>query len=159
MIESNIIKWLDFGDTTQKMEIYAKEKTLRIFRFFRALTQNRFPNAIEVTLIIMYFLRLLAVTSYFASYDNDIIPNIFYYLKKILLLSDIITDKNTFVNLFYIVLLIIIFDLLFMFIIFITLDKIKLIPIIYLVNLVNIIIYYYLSGPAIGISIISFWYS
>ena len=139
MIESNIIKWLDFGDTTQKMEIYTKEKTLRIFRFFRALAQNRFPNAIEVTLIIIYFLQLLAVTSYFASYDNDIIPNIFYYLKKILLLSDIITDKNTFVKLFYIVLLIIIFDLLFMIIIFITLDKIKAMPIIYLVNLINIL--------------------
>ena len=157
MIESNIIKWLDLGDTTQKMDVYSKERNLKIFKFFRVLNKNRFPITVDIILIVLYFFQLLSLTSYFASYDDDFIPNAFYYFKNFLLLSDIAYDYTSFVSIFDAVLLIITFDIIFMILIYVTLEKIKLMPIIYIVNITNTIIYYYFVGPALGISGISFW--
>ena len=53
--------------------------------------------------------------------------------------------------------MIIVFDIILMIIIYVTLDKIKLMPIIYIVNITNTIIYYFFVGPAIQISSFSFW--
>ena len=34
MIESNIIEWLDFGDSTQIIDIYTKRNRINFFFFF-----------------------------------------------------------------------------------------------------------------------------
>ena len=42
MIETNIIEWLDFGDSTQTIDIYSRKRLIIIFRFFRLLTKNKY---------------------------------------------------------------------------------------------------------------------
>ena len=41
MIESNVIEWLDFGDSIQTIDTYSKPKLVSLFRFFRLLVKNK----------------------------------------------------------------------------------------------------------------------
>ena len=44
MIESNVIEWLDFGDSIQNIDFYSRKKLISLFRFFRLLVKNKsFP--------------------------------------------------------------------------------------------------------------------
>ena len=157
MIESSFIEWLDFGDAAQKIDVYSKNNIIKIFRFFRALNKNKFPTFLEIILMIIYFMQLLSITSYFVSSDNDIILEIFNYLKNILLFSDLINDNNTYTYMFNIFFVIILVDILIMNIIFFTIKHAKLKILIYIINLINILVYYYFIVPIIDISITSFW--
>ena len=157
MIESSFIEWLDFGDAAQKIDVYSKNIIIKIFRFFRALNKNKFPIFLEIILMIIYFMQLLSIASYFVSSDNDIILEIFNYLKNILLFSELINDNNTYTYMFNIFLLIILVDIFILNIIFFTIKKVQLKILIYITNLINILIYYYFIVPIIGIFIISFW--
>ena len=38
MIESNIINWIDLGDSMQSLDIYGKKKMIKFFNFIRVLT-------------------------------------------------------------------------------------------------------------------------
>ena len=157
MIESSFIEWLDFGDAAQKIDVYSKNNIIKIFRFFRALNKNKFPIFLEIILMIIYFMQLLSIASYFVSSDNDIILEIFNYLKNILLFSDLINDNNTYTYMFNIFFVIILVDILIMNIIFFTIKHAKLKILIYIINLINILVYYYFIVPIIDISITSFW--
>ena len=65
MIESNVIEWLDFGDTTQKIDTYSKDYLLTLFKFYRALLKNKsFPLIeLEITFIIISFIQFLSISA------------------------------------------------------------------------------------------------
>lgn len=37
MIESNIINWIDLGDSMQSLDVYGKKKWVKFFNFIRVL--------------------------------------------------------------------------------------------------------------------------
>ena len=75
MIESNVIEWLDFGDSTQKIDTYSKEYLLTFFRFFRALLKNKsfLLIELEIIFIIISFIQFLSIAAIIVKPDNDII--------------------------------------------------------------------------------------
>ena len=59
MIESNVIEWLDFGDSIQTIDPYSKQKLISLFRFFRLLVKNKsFPIIIEIVFLFIFFMQL-----------------------------------------------------------------------------------------------------
>ena len=156
MIDSNIIEWLDFGDSTQKIETYSLLHLNKIFRLFNELVKNKKFPILEIIFMIISFIQLLTFISIVVDSDNDIILEIINYLKNIFIFSEIITDKNNYVKLFILIIIIIILDVIFIIIILQTLKFLKITPFIYLINFLNIIIFYYLLGPAMEICLLIF---
>ena len=158
MIESNVINWLDFGDSIQKIDIYSKNKILFIFRAFRILIKNRTPVAIEIILMIISFLQLLCVSSFFIEPEEDILIIILNYFRNIFLVPDLISiDSKYYIKFFIANNAIIYIDIILFLIILFTSKIIKLNSASYLINLINTIIFYYYIGPAIEVSLMSFW--
>ena len=157
MIESNILEWLDFNDSTQNIDVYSKFYLVFFFKFFRTLLKNKpFPNIIYIILKIVSFIQLLSISSIIIYTKNDIILEIFYYLNNTTLLFDIISSNKSFFQLFIAILIIIIIDILLMIFILFTMKLFEITLIIYIINFINTIIYYYLIGPAIEICLFSF---
>ena len=158
MIESNIIEWLDFSDSIQKIDIYSKPFHELYFKFFRTLLKNKlFPNIIHIVLIIISFIQILSISSIAIQAKNDIILEIFQYLSDVTLLFNIITTAKTFFLLFIFILVIILLDIILMIIILFTMKIFEITILIYIINFINTIIYYYLIGPAVEICLYSFW--
>ena len=156
MIDSNVIEWLDFGDSTQKIDVYALTYKKKLFRFFRELLKNKnFPN-LEIILIIIYFIQLMII-ALISDEKNDFIIEILMYLKNIFLFSEIIDNGEIYKIIFFIIFDIIIIDVLLMLIIIFSIKYFKPHLILILINFINIIIFYYLLGPSIEISLLSFW--
>ena len=52
MIESNIIEWLEFGDSAQILDVYSKKNLLYLFKFLRNLIKTKdFPIIINLIFI------------------------------------------------------------------------------------------------------------
>ena len=152
MIESNIIEWLDFDDTLQKIEPYSKYYLELYFRFLRTLLINKpFPIIIDIILIIISFMQIISISAIFISSNNDTLLEIFKYLKNILLFFDLISNDNTLYILFYIISFIIVINVILMIILLFCIQIIKNKILFNIVNILNIIIFYYLVGPAIDI--------
>ena len=155
MIESNIIEWLDFGESIQKIDSYSKTSMLYIFRFYRELLKNKFPVLLDIILIIVSFFQLLCLTSYFAYKEGDFILEVLNYLNIFFIISNEINNIN-YIKFYIIINLTIIIDIFFMLIILFTSKKMKLNILAKIINLINIIIFYYLLFPAMEIYSISF---
>ena len=157
MIDSNVIEWLDFGDSTQKIDTYSKSHLKIIFRLFRALLRNKHFQIFEILFMIISFIQIISISSVFLPSDKDIILEIVNYLKNVFLLFDMITNREIYKN-FYITIQIICFiDLILMIVILFTIKFGKINTVITLCNLLNISIFYYLMGPFIEICLFSFW--
>ena len=95
MIESNVIEWLDFGDSAQKLDIFTHPQLLKIFYFFQNLINyNSFPSSFQIVLQIIQFIQLYSIASYFADEKNDVIIEILSYLKSVILFYDLIDTKK-----------------------------------------------------------------
>ena len=158
MIESKIIDLLDFGDSIQKIEPYKKPYLELYFRFFRTLLKhNSFPIIIYIILIIISFIQILSLSSIILSHKNDIILEILFYLKNIVLLSEIITSGKIFFIFFICILILILLDIILLIIILFTMKVFEFPNLIFIINLINIIIFYYLIGPIVDICLMTFW--
>ena len=158
MIESNVIEWLDFGDTTQKIDTYSKEYLLTFLKFFRALLKNKsFPLIeLEIVFMIISFIQFLSITALFVKPDNDIILVILNYIKNGILIFDIIDDSQNYLRLFIANCGIILIDIILM-IITLAVIKVKEIKsLIFIINTLNIIIFHYLLGPSLVICLMIF---
>ena len=156
MIDSNVIEYLDFGDSTQKIDIYSKKNLKNIFNFIRILLKNKsFPIIIDILLMIISFLQLLCITTLFISPDNDIILEILHYIKNIFLIFEMNVYSKIFLKLWIVFITIILVDIILMILIFFKI--LKNVLIIVMVNIINIIIYYYIIGPVIDISSMVFY--
>ena len=124
----------------------------------RQLIKNKESEAIDIILIIISFLQLLCITSYFIDQENDIIIKILKYLKNIFLVSNLISiDSKYYTQLFIANNIIIYSNLLLYFIILFLFKKININFLSYLFNLINTIIHYYYIGPAIEICLTTFF--
>ena len=156
MIDTNIIEWLDFGDSTQKIDAYMLAYKKKLFRFFCELLKNKkFPN-IEIIFMIIYFIQLMIIILIFDE-KNEFIISILLYLKNIFLFSEIIDDEEIYKKTLIIISTIIIIDILLMFIIMLSIKYFKPYLILVLINFINIAIFYYLLSPCIIIGLLPFW--
>ena len=156
MIESKIIEWLDFGDTIQNLDIYSKKYFLSLFRFLRILFKNKsFPIIINIIFIIIFYIQIWTISLINVAEEKEFLLDILNYLKNFTLLYELITNSTTYKILFLIFYLIIILQVVLIIIVFLINDKIKVSYFALIINLLNIIFFYYLIGPSIGISLTS----
>ena len=156
MIDSNVIEWLDFGDSTQKIDAYTLSHKKKLFRFCRELLKNKnFPN-IEIIFMIIYFIQLMIITLIIDE-KNDFIIEILIYLKNAFLFSEIIDNREIYNKIFIIISTIVIIDILLMFIIMFSIKYFKPRLILVLINFINIAIFYFLLAPCIEICLLPFW--
>ena len=156
MIESNIIEWLDFGESAQNLDVYTRKNQIRLFRFFRALLKTKnFPTIMHVVFLLIYFVQICTISLINVSTEKDFILDILYYLRNITILFQNITSLTSYKNMFITILVIIAVDLFLILFVLFTNKKINTIYICKLINLINIIIYYYLIGPAVEICLTS----
>ena len=156
MIESNIIEWLDFGESILKIESHSNKLLKVIFQLFRELLKNRFSLKLYIIFILIYFMQLYCLSVCFISYDNDIVLEILDYLKNIFVVSSLINDYRSYVKFLIAANLILYLDILLMIIILFKPKTRKSSYYAYLVNLINMIILYYFIGPALDVNLISF---
>ena len=158
MIESNIIEWLDFGDSAQVIDIYSKKNQLIIFKFMRTLIKNKnFSIIIYIIFILLFFFQIWIICLINISFEKEFFLEILNYLKNIFVLFELVTNASSYKNIFIILFSIIIIDYILLIIVF-YINKNRNISIFcIIINLLNIIIYYYLIGPVVQISLTSIW--
>ena len=155
MIESNIIGWLDFGDSTQNIDIYSKKLLIIFFRFLRILNKDKsIPIIIYKFFMIISFIQILELSIIFVPKKGDIILEILDYLENIFLFYKVINKAN-YIIIIIVLFCIILFDYIIMIAVLYLNKKYNLSFLILMVNLLNLIIYYYLIGPLIAISLMS----
>ena len=158
MIESNVIEWLDFGDSAQKLDLFTKPQMLKIFYFFQTLINyNSFPYLFLIALRIISFIQLYSVTSYFTDEKNDVIIEILFYLKSVILFYDLLDTANIYKLVYIIIIVLIVVQISCMLVLLFTVRKINLKIFAYFVNFINLILYYYAIGPFIEICLIVFY--
>ena len=156
MIESNIIEWLDFGDSAQNLDAYAKKSLIHLFRLFRALLKTgNFPIIIHVIFILIYFIQICTISLINVSTEKEFLIDILYYLRNVTILFENIESITSYKNMFITILVIIIIDFLLILLVLLTNKKVNTKYICKIINLINIIIYYYLIGPVIEICLTS----
>ena len=155
MIESNIIEWLDFGESVQKLDAYSRNKLVNIFRLFRQLLKNKFPVILDILLIIISFIQLLSLIIYFVPKNGDFILEILDYLKNIFIVSNLVDNAIIYFKFYLPISIFIYLDIVLMLFILFTINIIKLNILSYIVNLINISIFYYFIGPIMEISLLT----
>jgi len=156
MIESNIIEWLDFGDSGQNLDVYTKKNLIHLFRLFRTLLKTKnFPTIIHVILILIYFVQIWTISLINVSTEKEFLIDILYYLRNITIIFENITSITSYKNIFTTILVIIIIDFFLLLFVLLINQKINTKYICKIINLINIIIYYYLIGPAVEIFLTS----
>ena len=106
MIEDNIIKYIDLGETMQNLDVYSKKSIIILFKIFENMLSYKINN--ELTFIILkliFFLQLMACsfTKMPASLtENDYVIQIFNSIKYVLTPHRNVTDKNSFKTRLYI---------------------------------------------------------
>ena len=156
MIESNIIEWLEFGDSAQNLDVYTRKNQIRFFRLFKVLLKtNNFPNYMHAILLMIYFAQICTISIINVSTEKEFILDILDYLRNITILFENITSETSYKNMLLTFLIIIAIDLLLIIFVLFTNKKINTKYICKIINLINIIIYYYLIGPAIEICLTS----
>lgn len=162
MIEENVINWIDLGEAKQPLSIYGQKFKMNFFKLLKMMkSYNNSFASLDYIFQFFFLFQLLTLSLYgihgYETSDNYYLNNIYEYLSKVFLLSDIATDSLT-----YSVLLIIIFIITIYFIsviiYLIICIKSDIKPISLLLKLLNILIiieFYYLIGPIINISLIS----
>ena len=106
MIEDNIIKYIDLGETMQNLDVYSKKSIIILFKIFENMLSYKINN--ELTFIILkliFFLQLMACsfTKMPASLtENDYVIQLFNSIKYVLTPHRNVTDKNSFKTRLYI---------------------------------------------------------
>ena len=157
MIESNIIEWLDLSDSTQNIDVYSKKIIIKFFSFLRILIKNKsFPKTIHIVLNIIFFIQIWTLSIILVPTKEDIILEILDHLKYISLLYEIIKVFD-YTKILFILFSIILFELILMAMVsFIDKGNFFLSKLILMINLLNAIIFYYLIGPIVFISLTIF---
>ena len=162
MIEENVINWIDLGEAKQPLSIYGQKYKMNFFKLLKTMkSYNNYFASLDYIFQFFYLFQYLTLSLYgiygYKEGDNYYLKNIYEYLSKVFLLSDIASDSLT-----YSILLIIIFILTVFFIsviiyliICIKKDIKPLSIVLKLLNILIILEVYYLIGPIINTSLIS----
>ena len=93
MIESNVIEWLDFGDSAQKIDAYSKKNILPLFRFLRILSKNKLSYLIiDVIFLFLYFIQIWTICLVNVTVEKEFFLDILNYLKFVTNLYEIIDN-------------------------------------------------------------------
>jgi len=155
MIESNIIEWLDFDESIPILDAYSNKGKLFFFKFFKSLLKNRnYPLILNIIFLLLYFVQIWLLSIFLFSTKEENILGRLNYIKQVIIFFDLITQEN-YVKVFAIIFLIILIDFILMiFVLFSNKNRNLLFPIL-IINLLNSIIFYFLIGLAILISLTS----
>ena len=159
MIEPNLVKWVDLGDSMQKSEIYIQRKMLIIFRLFRTMLQNQTGNIIFIILLkLVFYIQVMMIPIINNSPDEgkkDSLIKFLNYIKQIIFIQNLIkkkTDYNIFLGIGYF--LTIILYILVLYILIKTKEKVNETPI-RILNVFNLLLQNYLLCPIINIFMLS----
>ena len=150
MIESNIINWIELGDSMQYIDVYGKKKTVKLFNFLRILmVYNSFTTFFFIILHFIFFIQLAMLCLLDVPSDNDWIVKIFIFFRKIFLLENIIEGEisyKIFIIIISVITIIIIGCSIFL-MICIFKEQIYFKMPITIVNIIIILLIYYIIGP------------
>ena len=95
-MEENILRWLEFGDSIQKLDAYNKKFRVRCFKIFYNISKNMyFSEYLYYFFIIVFFAQIIEINIGRTNTENDKLLEIFKYLKKILLFEKAIDSYET----------------------------------------------------------------
>ena len=158
MIESNIVKWVDLGDTMQLLDVYGKKKWVKFFNLVRVLISfKKFSIFFYIVLKCFSFVQLFMLNLTNIVDEDDSAIKILKSISNVIFVQDIITDETTyrvavFINAAMTVITILCIIYL---IISIKIGKFFIKIPIDLLNLINVLLLNYFIGPIIQISILS----
>ena len=158
MIESNVIEWLDFGDATQKIDVYSRIIFIPIFRFWRILLKNKLSYIIiDIIFLFLFFLQIWTISLINVAIEKEFFLDILNYLKIVINLYEAINNAATYENFIISFFVIILFNIVLNTFVFVVNRKIDISYLAILINLIYILIFYYLLGPVIITSLMSLW--
>ena len=158
MIESNIVNWIDLGDTLQNLDVYSKKHTVKYFNFVRVLMSFKtFGVFCYMILKFLFFLQIMMLTLTNLNDDNDSAIVLLKYISTIIFIQDIVKSKQTYTIAIIVNSALTAFHILCIIYIAysIKIRKFYLNLPIYLFNFINILITNYLIGPIVQISLLS----
>ena len=157
MIGSNIINWIELGESMQYIDVYDKKKMIKLFNFLRILMiYNSFPTFFFIILHFIFFIQIAMLCLLDVSSENDWILKILNYFKNIFLFENIINGDISYkvaISIISGVTIIIIGCIIFLMICIIKENIYFKLPIT-IVNIIIILLIYYLIGPITKICII-----
>ena len=157
MIESNIIDWIELGDSMQKLDVYGKKKMITLFNFLRILmTYNSFSTTFFIILHFIFFIQLTMLCLVGIQDDGDILVRVFKKLNDIFLFQDIITGSTSYKVAIIIVsaVTIIVIACVVFLMICIVRDQITFKLPITILNVIIILLIYYIIGPIVNICLL-----
>ena len=150
MIESNIINWIELGDSMQYIDVYNKKKTIKLFNFLRILMiYNSFTTFFFIILHFIFFIQLAMLCLLEVPSENDWIVKIFKFFWNLFLLENIIQGATSYkiaIIIISAVVIIIIGCSIFLMICIIKEQIYFKLPIT-IVNIIIILSIYYIIGP------------
>ena len=100
MIEDNVIKYIDLGETMQHLDVYSKKGIIIIFQIFENMLSFKINNElIFIFLKLIFFLQLMACSFTKMPIDlteNDYVIKLFNSIKYVLTPHRNVIDKNTY---------------------------------------------------------------
>ena len=82
MIESNIINWIELGDSMQKLDVYGKKKTITLFNFLRILMiYNSFNTTFFIILHFIFFIQFAMLCLINVPQEDDWIVKFSYFSR------------------------------------------------------------------------------
>ena len=97
MIESNIISWIELGDSMQYIDVYGKRKMVKLFNFLRILmVYNSFTTFFFIILHFIFFIQLAMLCLLGVPSGNDWIVKIFKFFWNVFLLENIIQGETSY---------------------------------------------------------------
>lgn len=158
MIESNIVNWIELGDSMQTIDIYSRPKLMKFYNLIKILISfKKFSIFFYIVLKCFYFLQIIMLNLTNLTDENDNTVKILKYLSTVIFVQDIITDSSTYEIAVY-VNTSITFLSIFCLIYIIISDKIGKFLVkfpISIFNLINILLLNYFIGPIVQISIMA----
>jgi hypothetical protein len=157
MIESNIINWIELGDSMQKLDVYGKKKMITLFNFLRILMiYNSFNTTFFIILHFIFFIQLAMLCIIDIPHENDWIVKIFLFFKDIFLLQDIIKNSVGYkiaIIIVSVMTITVIATVVFLMICIIR-DQINFKLPITILNIIIILLIYYIIGPIVNICLL-----
>jgi hypothetical protein len=157
MIESNIINWIELGDSMQKLDVYGKRKMVTLFNFLRILMiYNSFNTTFFIILHFIFFTQLAMLCLIDVPSEGDWIIRILLFFKDIFLFEDIIQGSVSYKVAIIIVsfmTIIIIGSVIFLMVCIIR-DQITFKLPIRILNFIIILLIYYIIGPIVNICLL-----
>ena len=149
MIEENILKWLELGDSIQKIEIYNKRILSFTFYMYYLLSKHaHFSQYFHIFIMFLSFAQIWELNLLKVKIEGDSLLEIINYFEKIFLFHKTIVNANSFRIVINIALLIycLLFIISIIFIILLS-KKIKHKYLIVISSFLNLLFIYYINGP------------